>query len=569
MDTLHHHLYVGKRLNEDLVALESLVSAVRKHPTAITSKTNTLLNIATESFAQRWDIPRVLIATESFQSTARAQASVVACESIVELAKAAWRKFVEWLKGLVNKIKAMFSRGEARGKTLSQQALELEKMLAKSGDLPSRDLEGNWSKLTMDGEIGYKKPVAFLLPLLRDIDSFTTRTSEYIKASMAGKSATFDVPWQGPRSMRNHKIEGMNKPQLIAMPNNTILVIGNRNHKPVVEVKVEDPVKGTIKSADLSTIDKCLSAIGVGIGFLERRTSTFKEFVTMIDNLTKTETIPFDEKLSEDEIREYTANVRAGVLAGANFIQHIERFVEAATSGLLEYCYASFKTSSKKNKEYERTDGKSVTSAFTDAIKQNNLKGLRIMMKDSLIVDPSFEQIDKMAMLTKDIEGLYVPHDGAILEEDSSKWDEAYMNKQMVRIVGNFSHERFNHLKKVVRKLYPIGYKKESKKNNEAVAVPNAFREAVENGNVIGIRIMLKDSLLVDRSFKSFDEMDSFASQYINIYDKHDGRELIHEESLWDDNYMNKLMVQVVRNFSRERVDLLKKVVRKLRPANK
>lgn len=51
MDTLHQHLYVGKRLNEDLVALESLAVAVRKQPTAITSKTNTLLNIATESFA--------------------------------------------------------------------------------------------------------------------------------------------------------------------------------------------------------------------------------------------------------------------------------------------------------------------------------------------------------------------------------------------------------------------------------------------------------------------------------------------------------------------------------------
>ena len=276
MNSLHQYIQQGIRLSNDTVAIESLAAALSINPSGANSRANTLINVATESFCARWGVPRVMIATESFQSTARAQASVVACESIVELAKAAWRKFVEWLKGLVNKIKAMFSRGEARGKTLSQQALELEKMLAKSGDLPSRDLEGNWSKLTMDGEIGYQKPVAFLLHLLRDIDSFTNRTSEYIKASMAGKPAIFDVPWQGPKSMRNHEIEGMNKPQLIAMPNNTILVIGDRNHKPVVEVKVEDPVKGTIKSADLSTINKCLSAIGVGIGFLERRTSTFK-----------------------------------------------------------------------------------------------------------------------------------------------------------------------------------------------------------------------------------------------------------------------------------------------------
>jgi hypothetical protein len=354
----------------------------------------------------------------------------------------------------------MFSRGEARGKTLSQQALELEKMLAKSGDLPSRDLEGNWSKLTMDGEIGYQKPIAFLLPLLRDIDSFTNRTSKYIKASMAGKPATFDVPWQGPKSMRNHEIEGMNKPQLIAMPNNTILVIGDRNHKPVVEVKVEDPVKGTIKSADLSTINKCLSAIGVGIGFLERRTSTFKEFVTMIEHLTKTETIPFDEKLSEDEIRDYTAKVRAGVLAGANFIQHIDRFVEAATSGLLEYCYASFKASSKKDsgKDY------GITPVFTKAVEENDVKSIHIMMKDSLLVDLSFEQFDEMARLAKDVKGLYQEHkEGGHfdpLDLDPSKWDDNYMNGLMVDVVDNFSHERLNHLKKVVRKLRPPKGKK-------------------------------------------------------------------------------------------------------------
>ncbi len=451
MDT---YLKQGQRLSEETVAIESLASTLRQHSDVLDAKAYTLLNIATEGYCERWGIPRVTIATESFQNTARAQASIVATEGIVELAKAGWKRFIEWLKGLIDKIKAMFSRGEARGKTLSQQALELEKMLAKSGDLPSRDLEGNWSKLTMDGEIGYQRPIGFLLPLLRDIDSFTTHTSEYIKASMAGKSAIFDVPWQGPRSMRIHKIEWMNKPQLIAMPNNTILVIGNRNRKPVVEVKVEDPVKGTIKSADLSTINKCLSAIGVGIGFLERRTSTFKEFVTMIEHLTKTETIPFDEKLSEDEIREYTANVRAGVLAGANFIQHIERFVEAATSGLLEYCYASFKPVGKKDNDKD-ADAIVITDAFKRAVDTKNLLGVRIMLKDGLLVDPTFELAKANLEYAKKLDDLFVPHDGRELESDPSKWNTDYEDREMVRIVRNFSHERWEHLKKVVRKLHP------------------------------------------------------------------------------------------------------------------
>lgn len=100
------------------------------------------------------------------------------------------------------------------------------------------------------------------------------------------------------------------------------------------------------------------------------------------------------------------------------------------------------------------------------------------------------------------------------------------------------------------------------------MTITNAFRQAVKNGNVIGIRIMMKDSLLVDLSFNEFDEMERIASQVCNIYDIHDGCELISSESIWDDNYMNEMMVDIVENFSRERVEHLKKVVRKLRPVS-
>ena len=129
MDT---YLKQGQRLSEETVAIESLASTLRQHSDVLDAKAYTLLNIATEGYCERWGIPRVTIATESFQNTARAQASIVATEGIIELAKAGWKRFIEWLKGLIDKIKALFKRGEARGKTLSQQALELEKMLAKS-----------------------------------------------------------------------------------------------------------------------------------------------------------------------------------------------------------------------------------------------------------------------------------------------------------------------------------------------------------------------------------------------------------------------------------------------------
>jgi hypothetical protein len=98
------------------------------------------------------------------------------------------------------------------------------------------------------------------------------------------------------------------------------------------------------------------------------------------------------------------------------------------------------------------------------------------------------------------------------------------------------------------------------------MAITNSFREAVSNGNVKGVRIMMKDSLLVDPSFDEYDMMARLASGVRGLYDTHDGREFISDKSGWDKNYMDKLMVQVVGNFSRERNEHLKEVVRMLYP---
>lgn len=98
------------------------------------------------------------------------------------------------------------------------------------------------------------------------------------------------------------------------------------------------------------------------------------------------------------------------------------------------------------------------------------------------------------------------------------------------------------------------------------MALTNAFYQAVETGNVLRIRIMMKDSLLVDPSFEEFLEMEKIASGVENLYDKHDEKPFIVDKAFWNDDYMNKLMVKVLRNFSHERIDHIKEVVRYLRP---
>ena len=88
---------------------------------------------------------------------------------------------------------------------------------------------------------------------------------------------------------------------------------------------------------------------------------------------------------------------------------------------------------------------------FTTVIKDGALLRARIMLKDSLIIDPTFVQFNEMlAYARRELPDLLVPYDGEILEDDRSKWNTDLMNIELVEIVNNFSDVRIDHLKKVI-----------------------------------------------------------------------------------------------------------------------
>lgn len=101
------------------------------------------------------------------------------------------------------------------------------------------------------------------------------------------------------------------------------------------------------------------------------------------------------------------------------------------------------------------------------------------------------------------------------------------------------------------------------------MALTNTFYEAVQAGNVRRVRIMMQDSLLVDPTFTEFNTMEKAAASMAGLYDEHDGKELIEDRNLWNDDYMDKVMVKVLSNFSHKRIEHLKEVVRYLRPVTK
>lgn len=95
------------------------------------------------------------------------------------------------------------------------------------------------------------------------------------------------------------------------------------------------------------------------------------------------------------------------------------------------------------------------------------------------------------------------------------------------------------------------------------MAVTDEFKEAVLTDKRIRVRIMLKDIMLVDPSLKLFDEMNLYADNNMeDLYDLHDGELLNKSKTDWNEEYMNQQMVAVVTNFSKERVNLLKEMVK-------
>lgn len=98
------------------------------------------------------------------------------------------------------------------------------------------------------------------------------------------------------------------------------------------------------------------------------------------------------------------------------------------------------------------------------------------------------------------------------------------------------------------------------------MGVYESIEKAKASGDVTAIRIMMKNSLLADPTFREFNEMESLTHNMPGLYESHDGAVPAPKVS-WNDEYMNKLMVQVMSNFSRERLAHLKDVVSYLRPA--
>lgn len=91
-------------------------------------------------------------------------------------------------------------------------------------------------------------------------------------------------------------------------------------------------------------------------------------------------------------------------------------------------------------------------------------------------------------------------------------------------------------------------------RREDMALITEEFKQAVEERNLLRIRIIMKNSLLIYKSAQQFNEMKDYANrQGINIYMK-DGEEFDPlPEKLWDENLLNLELAKLINDFTIKR----------------
>lgn len=95
-----------------------------------------------------------------------------------------------------------------------------------------------------------------------------------------------------------------------------------------------------------------------------------------------------------------------------------------------------------------------ISSEFAQAVRDNNLLRVRIMLKDSLLIDKSFYLFDEMQAYAS-AQGTSPWADADIpLEKAEKPWSEDTMNYELTALVNDFTKEHVNYVKAIITDLY-------------------------------------------------------------------------------------------------------------------
>ena len=93
-----------------------------------------LIDVATESFCARWDIPRAAVACEAMAYATPSVRANVACEGIMDTIKAGIKRLIEFIKSVIGKLKSFFKTVEELPDKLIERATKLESVATERAD---------------------------------------------------------------------------------------------------------------------------------------------------------------------------------------------------------------------------------------------------------------------------------------------------------------------------------------------------------------------------------------------------------------------------------------------------
>lgn len=97
--------------------------------------------------------------------------------------------------------------------------------------------------------------------------------------------------------------------------------------------------------------------------------------------------------------------------------------------------------------------------------------------------------------------------------------------------------------------------------------ISREFEETIKSGKPMAVKSVLLDYLIMDRTFQKFDEALE-AAKKLNIIVPYAGDPIEKDSQKWDKEYLNMQKVELMENFSEERIEHLKAVIAKVMPLN-
>ena len=97
------------------------------------------------------------------------------------------------------------------------------------------------------------------------------------------------------------------------------------------------------------------------------------------------------------------------------------------------------------------------------------------------------------------------------------------------------------------------------------MSVTKEFMQAIEDRNILRIRLMMKNSLLLDTTFNDFRKMESIARNHgIDIWQRTSQSTLPKRKKSWSLDDMNYELTSIVKDFTKEHMQYLMEIIDEL-----